>query len=101
MLEIKLVSSNPYVSNWPVTRVAGGISPFQKIFSPHVEKCVGHSLKNLGLSQKTFAPLVSQAGYGPSQQTWHLFLNVLISFFLLYSGFPFSRSTFVLPLHLA
>jgi len=27
------------------------------------------------------------------QQTWHLFLNLLISFFFLYSDFPLSRST--------
>jgi len=35
------------------------------------------------------------------QQTWHLFLNFLISFFLLYSVFSFSRSTFIFPLRLA
>jgi len=28
-------------------------------------KTIGHSLKFLGPSQKTFVPLVSQAGYGP------------------------------------
>jgi len=38
----------------------------RKIFRPPLEKCVGHSLKNLGHSQKTFRPpLVSQVGYGP------------------------------------
>jgi len=35
------------------------------------------------------------------QQTWRLFLNLLIAFFLLYSVFSLSRSTFVFPLHLA
>ena len=35
------------------------------------------------------------------QQTWHLFLNLLVPFYLLCSEFPFSRSTFVFPLHLA
>jgi len=37
----------------------------------------------------------------PCQQTWHLFLNLPISFFLLYSEFSFSRSTFVFPLRWA
>jgi len=31
-----------------------------------LEICVGHSLKNLDHSQKTFSPLVSQVGYGPA-----------------------------------
>jgi len=35
------------------------------------------------------------------QQTWDIFLNLLISFFLLYPEFPFSCSTFVFSLHLA
>ena len=37
----------------------------------------------------------------PCKQTWHVFLNLLISFFSLYSEFPFSCSTCGLPLHLA
>jgi len=35
-----------------------------KLFAP-LEKCVGHSLKNLVHPQKTLRPPVSQAGYGP------------------------------------
>jgi len=37
-----------------------------KFFSPPLEKCVGHSLKNLGLSENSSPHLVSQAGYGPT-----------------------------------
>jgi len=97
MLVIKHVSSNSYVSSRPVTRGLGGLRPSEKLFAPQ-GKCVGHSLKNVDLCQKTLRPHVSQADYGPDQQTWNLFLNLLISFLLLYSEFPFSRSTFVLSL---
>jgi len=37
-----------------------------KIFLPRLKKYVGHSFKNLGPSQKTLRPQVSQAGYGPA-----------------------------------
>jgi len=44
--------------------------------------------------------LVIKLVSNPCPQTWHLFLNLLLSFFLLHSEFTFSHSTFVLPLHL-
>jgi len=56
----------------PVTR--GGCPP-AKMFAP-LEKCVGHSLKLLAIVEKIwpplkahFAPIVSQAGYGPATRT--------------------------------
>jgi len=37
------------------TRIQGGEDPL-KFFSPPLEKCVGHSLKKMGPSQKTLRP---------------------------------------------
>jgi len=39
-------------------------------FIAHLEKCIGHSLKNLGSSHKLFASRVSQAGYGSDHYTY-------------------------------
>jgi len=44
----------------PVTRA--GEAPLE-IFSPPLEKRVGHSLKKFGPAQKILCPLVSQTGY--------------------------------------
>jgi len=45
-------------------------APPAKFFTP-LKKFVGHSLKMLGPSRKLFAPLVSQAGYGPGYKYNH------------------------------
>jgi len=55
-------------------RDQGGKAPLQNVLIPLEEyvvteyKTIGHTLKNLGPSQKTLRPLVSQAGYGPGHQ---------------------------------
>jgi len=57
-----------------------GVSPPWTFFRPPLEKCVGHSLKVLHIVQKIwapfrklFAPLVSQAGYGPAFRRFKCF----------------------------
>jgi len=56
----------------PVT--SGGEAP-PKIFFVPLEKCVGHSLKNLGPSENSSPHLVSQAGYGTDDNQMPLQTN--------------------------
>jgi len=46
-----------------------GAKPTPEKFSSTLEKCVGHSLKNLGTSQNYSPPLVFQAGFGPASKS--------------------------------
>jgi len=56
-----------------------------------MEKCVGHSFKSLGPSQKTLRLLVSQAGYGPE---WNFFPNLTRTVALCYNA----RHKFLSPI---
>ena len=61
-----------YMTTRPVT--SGGEAP-PKIFFVPLEKCVGHSLKNLGPSENSSPHLVSQAGYGTDDNQMPLQTN--------------------------